>query len=94
MLITLHLFAGERFQTFNVYQVLHLKETVVNLGQLWSNKFLVFYTRILTVTCGDISREVELFKDRSANFVFFQVEIFKLHMHVFYNLIFKFNLEI
>lgn len=37
MLITFHLFPGERFQTFNVHQVLHLKEAVVNLGQLWSN---------------------------------------------------------
>ena len=37
MLITFHLFPGERFQTFNVHQVLHLKEAVVNLGQLRSN---------------------------------------------------------
>ena len=37
MLSTLHLLPGERFQTFNVHQVLHLKEAVVNLGQLWSN---------------------------------------------------------
>ena len=92
MLITFHLFPGERFQTFNVHQVLHLKEAVVNLGQLWSNP--CFHTKILTVTCGDISREVNLFKKKSANFVFFPVEIFKLHVHVFYNLIFKFNFEL
>ena len=37
MLITFHLFPSERFQTFNVHQVLHLKEAAANLGQLWSN---------------------------------------------------------
>lgn len=47
------------------------------------------------VTCVDISMEVKTFKDRSANlFVFFQAQIFKLHLHVFYNLNLTFNLEI
>ena len=47
------------------------------------------------VTCVDISMEVKTFKDRSANlFVFFQAQIFTLHLHVFYNLNLMFNLEI
>lgn len=47
------------------------------------------------VTCLDISMEVKTFKDRSANlFVFLQAQIFKLHLHVFYNLNLTFNLEI
>ena len=36
------------------------------------------------VTCLDISMEVKIFKDRSANMfnVLFQAQIFKLHLHV------------
>lgn len=33
---------GERFQTFNIHQVLHLKQTVENLGPLWSNSCFPF----------------------------------------------------
>lgn len=92
MLITFHLFPGESFQTFNVHQVLHLKEAVVNLGQLWSNPCFPYedFNRDLR----GYFQEVNLFKKKSANFVFFPVEIFKLHVHVFYNLIFKFNFEL
>ena len=36
------LITGERFQTFNIHQVLHLKQTVENLGPLWSNSCFPF----------------------------------------------------
>ena len=42
MLITFHLFPHETFQTFNVHQVLLLKEAVVNWGQLWSNSCFAY----------------------------------------------------
>ena len=36
------LFSGKRFQTFNLHQLLHLKNNVENLGPLWSNSCFPF----------------------------------------------------
>ena len=36
------LISGKRFQTFNLHQVLHLKNNVENLGPLWSNSCFPF----------------------------------------------------
>lgn len=34
--------SGKQFQTFNVHQLLHLPETVKDLGPLWSNSCFPF----------------------------------------------------
>lgn len=41
-LYTALLISGKRFQTFNLHQLLHLKNNVENLGPLWSNSCFPF----------------------------------------------------
>lgn len=36
------LFAGDQFMTFNMHQLLHLKDSVENLGPLWSHSCFFF----------------------------------------------------